>query len=59
MTRCDTCRYPSCDRSPGQQDRDDYRAGRFCSIQCETRFEHVRADAREARLDEKLPDGLD
>jgi hypothetical protein len=48
MTR-DTCRMPSCNNDPGQQDRDDYRSGRFCSIQCETKFEHIKADARDAR----------
>lgn len=26
-------------------------AGRFCSTPCELEFEHVRADAREARRD--------
>ena len=51
MTSRDTCRYPSCDRAPGQQDREDYRAGRFCSVQCEVRFEHIQADAREAARD--------
>jgi hypothetical protein len=51
MTRRDTCRAPSCDRAPGQQDREDYRAGRFCSVQCDVRFEHIRADAREAARD--------
>ena len=48
MTSRDTCRYPSCDRAPGQQDREDYNARRFCSIQCETAHEHIVADARDA-----------
>jgi hypothetical protein len=43
MTR-DTCRYPSCSREPGQQDRDDYRSRRFCSVQCETKFDHIKSD---------------
>ena len=50
MTR-DTCRYPSCDRTPGQQDRDDYSARRFCSVQCQTKYDHVKADARDAARD--------
>ena len=40
----DTCRLPSCDREPGEQDRDDYRSRSFCSVQCETKYEHARAD---------------
>jgi hypothetical protein len=48
MTR-DECRLPGCDRAPGQQAREDYRDGRFCSIQHETKFDHLKADARDAR----------
>ena len=25
--------------------RDDYRSRQFCSVQCETKFEHLKADA--------------
>jgi len=46
MTR-DTCRYPSCSNTPGAQDRDDYKSV-FCSIQCETKWDHIKADARDA-----------
>jgi hypothetical protein len=49
MTDRDTCRMPDCDRPPGQQDRDDYRARRFCSVQCETKHDHLQADAADAR----------
>ena len=48
MTRA-TCRNHGCGRAPGQQDREDYNARRFCSIQCETAHEHIVADARDAR----------
>jgi hypothetical protein len=50
----DTCRYPSCDREPGQQDRDGYRTRSFCSARCEVRYDHLKADARDAqRADEE------
>jgi len=45
----DTCRYFSCDRPVGQQDRDDYRTHTFCSARCQVRHEHIEADARDAR----------
>jgi len=48
MTR-DTCRYPSCSNAPGAQDRADYNARRYCSIQCQTKHEHIKADARDAK----------
>ncbi|AFH22142.1 hypothetical protein OSG_eHP18_00160 [environmental Halophage eHP-18] len=48
----DECKYPSCSREVGQQDRDDYRARSFCSVQCETKHEHIKADARDARREE-------
>jgi len=48
MTR-DTCRRTTCDREPGAQDRDDYNARKFCSVQCMVKFEHTRADARDAQ----------
>ncbi|WP_202614604.1 hypothetical protein [Halostella litorea] len=37
------CRY--CDAPDADHD------GRFCSDPCEVAFEHIRADAREARRD--------
>lgn len=49
----DTCRIPSCDRAPGTQDREEYRAARFCSIQCETKYDHLQTDARDARRAEQ------
>lgn len=48
----DTCRHPSCHNPTGEQDRDDYNKNRFCSIQCETSFEHLKMDAKEAREDD-------
>lgn len=49
----DTCKMPNCDREPGAQDgRDDYRTRKFCSVQCETKYEHLRADARDAERSE-------
>jgi hypothetical protein len=50
MTR-DTCRYPTCKRSPGAHGG-SYRARRFCSPLCAIKYEHVQADAREARRQE-------
>jgi|GEM_PF-4470112 hypothetical protein len=48
MTDRDECRNPSCSN--------DARGsggfgGRFCSTPCELKYEHVRADAREAKRD--------
>lgn len=48
MTR-DTCRMPNCDRTPGEQDGEQYRAHRFCSVQCDVKYDHLKADARDAR----------
>ena len=45
----DTCRMPNCTNPTGQQDRDDYRTTRFCSVQCDTKYDHLKADARDAR----------
>jgi len=47
----DACRYPSCDREPGQQDRDDYRRRSFCSVECDVKHEHIAADAPEPDLE--------
>ena len=57
MTR-DTCRYPTCDeptrdRGDTYGDDDQYTVSafgaRFCSTRCELKYEHVRADAQDAR----------
>jgi hypothetical protein len=45
------CKRPTCTNPAGQQDRDDYRTS-FCSIQCEVRYEHIKADARDAQRQE-------
>lgn len=47
------CNYPQCDREVGTQDRDDYNTRKYCSIQHETKWEHVKADAKEAKRDEE------
>lgn len=47
----DTCRRSNCTNPTGQQDRDDYNQRRYCSVQCETKHEHIKADARDAHRD--------
>jgi len=49
MTR-DTCKMPNCDREPGEQDREDYRTGQFCSVQCDVKYDHIKADVRHDRM---------
>jgi len=44
-----TCKYPTCSNDVGQQDRDDYKDSTFCSIVCQTKFEHVKMDAKDAQ----------
>lgn len=51
MTR-DTCRRPTCDRDAGTDDG-NYNARKFCSAKCEVKFEHIRADARDAERAER------
>jgi hypothetical protein len=49
MTRDrDTCRQHGCD---GEPRGGGGFSGRFCSTPCELKYEHVRADARDARRD--------
>jgi hypothetical protein len=48
MTR-NECKMPGCDRAPGEQDRDDYRTRFFCSVQHEVKYDHLKADAEDAR----------
>lgn len=50
----DTCRLPSCDREPGEQDRDDYRSASFCSVQHEVKYDHIRADAADVAREEGI-----
>lgn len=47
------CKYPSCHRERGEQDDRNYHENKFCSIQCQTKYEHVKADARDARRAEE------
>lgn len=53
-----TCKYPSCDnetRDKGERygENDQFQVSafgaKFCSPRCELRFEHIRADARDAQ----------
>jgi len=44
-----TCKMPSCDRDVGTQDREDYRTSRFCSVKCDLKYDHLKADAEDAR----------
>lgn len=44
------CRRPTCENEPrGRGPNVDGFAAKFCSPQCELKFEHVRDDARDAR----------
>lgn len=45
------CRYPNCDRE--RQDETGY-AGRFCSTEHEVKYDHLKADADEARYEEEM-----
>jgi hypothetical protein len=49
----DTCRYPSCDREPGSADDNAvaYSTRRFCSLKHAVKFDHLKADARDAERD--------
>jgi len=48
----DTCRLPGCDQPPGYEDDDDpYRSARFCCIFHEVKYEHLKADAEDARIE--------
>ena len=43
------CKAPGCSNPVGQQDRDDYRCSRFCSVKCDVKYDKLKADARDAR----------
>lgn len=46
-----TCRLPNCDRTRRSRGDDvDGFAARFCSTGCELKYEHLKADARDARM---------
>ena len=48
----DTCKYPSCDREPGQEGNPvGYHTGRFCSAAHAVKYDHLKADARQAERD--------
>jgi len=44
-----TCKRPTCTNQVGEQDRDDYQINRFCSVQCDVKHQHIKADARDAK----------
>lgn len=47
----ETCRMPGCERPPGEEDSaSPHRTASFCSVQCEVKYEHIKADAEDARL---------
>lgn len=46
-----TCKYPGCDRPTGEQDDKTYRKRSFCSVQHEVKYDHLKADAKDARID--------
>lgn len=45
------CRAYGCDNKPGEQDRDDYNTRKYCSVQCQTKHEHIKEDAKQAQMD--------
>lgn len=48
----DTCKVPLCDRDPGTQDTDTaYRERLFCSWECGVKYEKLRQDAMDRRID--------
>lgn len=49
----DVCKLPSCDRTTGQQKDRQYRKGSFCCMKHEVKFEHLKADARDAKQAEQ------
>lgn len=44
------CKYPNCDREVGTEDRGDYRTRSFCSAKHEVKYDHLKEDAKDARL---------
>ena len=45
-----SCKFPGCDRPTGQ-DEGNYNERRFCSAQHEVKYDHQKADARQAQWD--------
>ena len=54
MTR-ETCRYPSCDNEVGKVTDNEflYRESKFCSPTCDVKYDHLKADARDAQRAEQ------
>lgn len=46
----DECRLPGCTNPPGESDDDGYRTRMFCSPGCDVKYDHLKDDARDARL---------
>ena len=44
----DTCRMPGCEDEP-RDDGQDAFANKFCSTKHELKYEHIKADAEDAR----------
>lgn len=50
----DVCKLSSCDREPGASgSKKRYNEKRFCSPKCELKYEHLKADATDARQAEQ------
>jgi hypothetical protein len=48
-----SCRLPTCTNSRRGSDADGTYAGKFCSAKCEVKYDHLKADARDARMAEE------
>jgi len=52
------CKYPSCDNEVGQQPESrQYKHRSFCSVECEVKHDHIKADARDAKRAERQENG--
>lgn len=46
----ETCRYPSCSEPRrGKQEGVSVQGAKYCSDRCMTKWEHIKADARDAK----------
>jgi hypothetical protein len=48
-----SCRRSTCENPRRGADAPAGESGKFCSTPCELKHEHIKADAREARTDER------
>jgi len=51
MTDRNVCKHWRCESEPGEQE--EYESDKFCSLQCAMKYEHIRADARDAEISAK------